>query len=89
MPYVEQERRTLAAIPITAAAMTAGELNYQLTEVIKLYVQANALSYRTINDVMGALEGAKLEFYRRVAAPYEDRKIRANGDVYPREWTRT
>jgi hypothetical protein len=46
------------------------------------YVSDHDLSYRTINDVLGALEGAKLEFYRRVAAPYEDQKIQENGDVY-------
>jgi hypothetical protein len=40
------------------------------------------LSYQTINDIVGALEGAKLEFYRRVAVPYEDKKIIENGDVF-------
>ena len=39
-------------------------------------------SYATINDIIGALEGAKMEFYRRVVAPYEDEKIKENGDVY-------
>lgn len=34
-----------------------------------------------INDCIGACEGAKLEFYRRVASPYEDVKIKQNGDV--------
>lgn len=65
----------------------------------------NGVSYRVINDIVGALEGAKLEykrrrgvlkaagvfyafddvktsFYNRVAAPYEDQKIKENGDVY-------
>lgn len=32
---------------------------------------------------LGAVECAKLEFMRRVVAPYEDGKILANGDVYP------
>jgi hypothetical protein len=36
-----------------------------------------------VNDVVGALDGAKAEFQRRVVAPYEDKKIRENGDVYP------
>ncbi len=31
---------------------------------------------------MGALEGSKLEFYRRIAAPYENKKMKENGDVY-------
>jgi len=36
-------------------------------------------------DAIGALECAKLELYRRVAAPYEDTKIAENGDVYDPE----
>jgi hypothetical protein len=34
---------------------------------------------------MGALEGAKMEMYRRVAAGYEDKAILRNGDVYPQD----
>ena len=40
------------------------------------------LTYQTMNDIIGALEGAKLEFYRRVVVPYENDKIEQNGDVY-------
>jgi hypothetical protein len=47
------------------------------------YMDYQKLSYQTINDIVGALEGAKLEFYRRVAVPYEESKRRINGDVYP------
>jgi hypothetical protein len=32
---------------------------------------------------VGALEQAKDEFRRRVVHPYEDLKIKENGDVYP------
>jgi hypothetical protein len=60
---------------------TAGELNYVITKTILAYIGDNP-SYQRINDVIGALEGAKLEFYRRFAAPYEDEKIKQNGDVY-------
>jgi len=35
-----------------------------------------------INEVIGVLECAKLELYRRVAAPYEERKRIENGEVY-------
>jgi len=31
---------------------------------------------------VGVLECAKLELYRRIAAPYEDEKIVETGDVY-------
>jgi hypothetical protein len=37
--------------------------------------------YRDYHAVIGALEAAKLEFYRRQVAPYEDGKIAENGDV--------
>ena len=38
-------------------------------------------NYQTMNDIMGALAGAQIEFYRRKVAPYEDTKIKDNGDV--------
>ena len=36
-------------------------------------------------DIKGALEGAKLELYRRIASVYEDQAIIRNGDVYNTE----
>jgi hypothetical protein len=62
--------------------MTPGELNYELTRAVDSYVVRRGLGYSAINDVVGALESAKLEFYRRVAAPYEDKKAKENSDVY-------
>ena len=59
-----------------------GQLNYGITSLAVDYVDQHGLSYDTINAVLGALEGAKLEFYRRVAGRYEDEKIKENGDVY-------
>jgi hypothetical protein len=78
MPYIAQHRRHNAA----ATPESAGELNYALTCVIKEYMEHMGLAYQTINDIVGALEGAKMEFYRRIAVPYEDIKIKENGDVY-------
>jgi hypothetical protein len=84
MPYIAPERR-LYVDPVTASdferAKTAGELNYQLTMMIKDYL-ADKTGYQHYNDVLGALEGCKLEFYRRMVAPYEDVKKELNGDVY-------
>lgn len=81
MPYVPQKRR--AALREEGKANDAGELNYQITRLLVNYTQTHGLKYKSINDVMGALEGAKAEYYRRVAAPYEDLKILENGDAYP------
>ncbi len=80
MPYLKQEDRD--RIDDGQIPTTPGELNYLITTLAVEYIMANGLSYQKINDVVGALEGAKLEFYRRMAAPYEDEKIKSNGDVY-------
>lgn len=61
---------------------TPGELNYLFTKTIEKYVLMNGARYHVFNDVIGALEGAKLEFYRRIVSPYEDKKMEENGDVY-------
>jgi hypothetical protein len=78
MPYIATNSRARAE----TMPLTPGELNYAITILCKDYLAAAGLSYQHINDVLGALEGAKQEFYRRVAVPYEDGKIAENGDVY-------
>lgn len=60
---------------------TAGDLNYLFTRLAHNYLKNKGLNYQHINDIIGALEGCKLELYRRVAANYEDEKIILNGDV--------
>jgi len=55
-----------------------GELNYIVTKILK---EIYPLRYFHINKAMGVLECIKLEYYRRVAAPYEDQKIKDAGDV--------
>lgn len=80
MPYIKQERRDL--IDLGLIPETAGELNFVITSLILAYQRKKGLSYRTINDIVGALEGAKLEYYRRIAVPYENGKMLDNGDVY-------
>ena len=57
-------------------------MNFLLTSICKDYVDRYGECYRTFNDIMGALEGVKLEMYRRKISAYEDRKIEMNGDVY-------
>jgi hypothetical protein len=80
MPYINRHDRTAIQEGFRRPT-TAGELNFLITTIIKDFYDEDPC-YQTINDVVGALEGAKIEFYRRVAAPYEDLKIKENGDVY-------
>ena len=81
MPYIKQDRRD-RMIADGDAPQDPGELNYLITELVYAYFNMHGGRYAQINDVLGALEGAKLEFYRRIAAPYEDAKIIQNGDVF-------
>lgn len=80
MPYIKDAVKS--SIEGGSAPSNAGELNYVLTRVCLEYFYNEGSRYQEINDILGALEGAKLEFYRRVAAPYEDVKREENGDVY-------
>lgn len=81
MPYINKNRRV--DLDADVPPNTAGELNYVITRIITAYARRDGkLSYSNINDILGALEGAKLEFYRRVAVPYENGKMVTNGDVY-------
>ena len=59
-----------------------GDLNYLISAIIDGTLSRQGVRYKNLNAVIGALECAKLELYRRVAAPYEDEKIIENGDVY-------
>lgn len=80
MPYIKQEDREYIADG--GAPQTAGELNYVITKVILSYWRNGLQNYQGINDIVGALEGAKAEFQRRIVSQYEDHKIEENGDVY-------
>ena len=87
MPYIKSENRVkyenvlaeltgiLKSLPMDEVD---GELNYVVTKMLK---EVYPLRYFSINRAVGVLECIKFEFYRRVAAPHEDTKIKENGDV--------
>lgn len=81
MPYIKQERRD--AILAGAKPLDAGELNFAISVLVDNYLKDRGeIKYSHLNEVVGAIDCAKLELYRRIAAPYEDKKIEENGDVY-------
>ncbi len=86
MPYIKPEDREFFDDKLTfkvKAIHSAGELNYCVTKLVDHYISFHGgVSYKNINEVIGVLECAKLELYRRIAAPYEDVKIQENGDAY-------
>ena len=57
-----------------------GEINYVISTILWSLWNENA-SYTFGNNLMGVMECVKQEFYRRQLAPYEDEKIKENGDI--------
>lgn len=85
MPYIKSEDRAkfenLVKDMCLSKIETAGELNYLITRLVHSFMDQKGEAYQSYNDSMGALEGAKLELYRRFIGPYEDTKVKSNGDV--------
>ena len=87
MPYIKVEERDrlnqLVQDMMRADIATEGTLNYLITQLCQAYIRQHPpFGYKVANAVIGALECAKLEYYRRAVSNYEDKKIAENGDVY-------
>lgn len=61
--------------------MTPGEVAYAVTQLI-LRSSLDTKSYAGLAQTVGVLETVKLEFQRRLVAPYEDFKRKINGDAF-------
>jgi hypothetical protein len=82
MPYIPNTDRDFLDLTAHGTRVkTAGELNFAITTLLLGFL-GKSFRYQDLNDVMGALEGAKMEFYRRKVAGYEDDCIVKNGDVF-------
>lgn len=88
VPYITREERAELDGEVDALVQklsTAppekmdGRLNYVIT---RLLVQLYPPGYFNCNRALGVLSSVAHEYYRRRVAPYEDRKIKENGDVY-------
>ena len=79
MPYIKPEARKNL---LSHQAVNPGALNYNITSLCNDYLYSQGVNYATLNEIVGVLECAKLEFYRRMAVPYENQKMFENGDVY-------
>ena len=88
MPYVTKDRRdhfkeALGMIEKNIEnGCTPGDLNFVITKICLFYLGSRGKNYTHINDIVGVLECAKNEFYRKIASIYEDGKEKENGDVY-------
>lgn len=79
MPYLSDDKKKAALE--RGYPRDEAELNFFLTRLLVGFV-GRCYDYKKLNATVGAIESAKAEFQRRVVAPYEERKLRENGDVY-------
>nr|BAL53396.1 hypothetical conserved protein [uncultured crenarchaeote] len=88
MPYISREERKELDAEIDAllgklrrapAERVDGRLNYVISRLLN---GVYGPSYFNYNRALGVLSAVSHEFYRRKVAPYEDTKIKENGDIY-------
>lgn len=91
MPYIKRKDRVNIDLNIeglTIHLQNPGDYNYAICQLMMDLIRntttngKSGMCYNSLNAAIGVLECAKLELYRRVAAPYEDTKIAENGDVF-------
>ncbi len=91
MPYIKRARREeiaplldpiIEAIGNVHRRWVQGDINYLITRIVKAWVNRSDPSYTVMSQGIAALECAKLEMYRRMLSPFEDSKVKEDGDVY-------
>ncbi|MDE1873770.1 MAG: hypothetical protein KGI04_01470 [Candidatus Micrarchaeota archaeon] len=87
MPYIKKDQRQgidalleplLEHIKGQEVEDIDGQINYIVSRLLKEVYPPRYFNY---NRAMGVLESIKQEFYRRYVAPYEEGKIKENGDL--------
>lgn len=94
MPYINGHDRTILdklmkplLDYINDGYIGLGWLNYIITTILVTNLRSkcrgdDSPTYFDFNYLIGLLECVKLELYRRMVAPYEDKKKEESGDVY-------
>ena len=88
MPYIPESDRKqyrsiieeLAGIVPQDRSLRPGHLNY-IVSLLFEKVYGNSMRYADHNEAIGVLNCIQLELYRRKTAPYEDVKIKEEGDL--------
>ena len=96
MPYIKKELREKVnpeiielakkIIDVTIEAddqnrLLPGIMNYSISQLIEYVYPVNDCGYKEFNEVIGFIESLKMEYYRKMASPYEDIKERKNGPI--------
>ena len=82
MPYIlDSERKNYSPL-IGDAYKHPGQLNFSISKLACYYISDLGESYKTYNDIIGALECAKQELYRKIVSKYEDKKEKESGTIW-------
>lgn len=84
MPYIKPEKRK-AFDPylekIAESLIDKGDLNYCFFKIGQLVINKIGESYDNLSQINGAMSDCAMEWYRSRVVPYEDKKIKENGDI--------
>lgn len=84
MPYIpDKEKREMDDV-IDDSKMwisSKGDLNYFICELVGRLILDDKISYTKMSEWIDAVHDAECELRRRILDPYEDKKIKENGDV--------
>ena len=86
MPYIKQEKREKLDLAVENLRQALGEnydigdVNYCASKLIWNLFEEKP-NYSKANELVGVLECIKQEFVRRKVNPYEETKIKENGDL--------
>lgn len=84
MPYIKPARKEVLEPLVKHLAKNchdAGDVTYVFYTFAKAVISTMGKNYKNLSGLIGCMDCAKTEFYRRIVAPYEDQKIEENGDV--------
>lgn len=88
MPYIDPNDRkryddkiAVLTEQLSYTDFEAGHVNYVFSRLLFEWWSSRR-RYFTICLIMGTLICVAFEFYRKIAAPYEDKKCEENGEVY-------
>ena len=86
MPYItKQEKADLKPLLDQIKFSGPGTLTYGVSILMINYLNTTSphmLTFTALNSAIGAVERATDEFKRRILGPYEQQKMRENGDIY-------
>jgi hypothetical protein len=84
MPYIKKDDRPFFDTHLNSIGphtTSKGDLNYCVTQLALHYIKAHGKSYTNISEAASALVDAADEIKRRLLGPYENQKIKENGDL--------